>query len=69
MKEKLTKYFKKAGEDLAKEFNLDGYYVITDCLHNVIGIATDIPPAAREILSTNVWTSDQQTYYWYIEKS
>lgn len=69
MKEKLKNYFTKIGAEIAAEFNLDGYYIITDCLHNIIGIAVDIPPAAREILSSDVWTSDQQTFYWYIKKS
>ena len=67
MKEKLKNYLSIQGIYLAKEFNLDGYYAITDCVNNFIGVAVDKPSTARKLGPIDVWTSDQETYYWYIE--
>lgn len=66
-KSRISKYFRKVGRELAKEFQLKGYYLITDREGwNCIGVSMTLPSAAHEIHSPGFYTTDTNTYYCYI---
>ena len=65
-KKRIAKYFRKVGRELAKEFNLKGYYLIVDRVGwNCIGVSLDRPTNSHEIHSPGFYTTDTQTYYEY----
>ena len=58
---------KKVGRELAKEFNLEGYYLIIDKVGwKYIGVSIDRPINSHEIHSPGFYTTDTNTYYSYI---
>lgn len=66
-KSRISKYFRKVGRELAKEFHLEGYYLITDKESGkLIGVSMTLPSAAHEIHSPGFYTTDTNTYYCYI---
>ena len=66
-KKRISKYFRKVGRELAKEFQLKGYYLITDRESGkCIGVSMTLPSAAYEIHSPEFYTTDTNTYYCYI---
>ena len=66
-KSRISKYFRKVGRELAKEFQLKGYYLITDREGwNCIGVSMTLPSTAHEIHSPGFYTTDTNTYYCYI---
>ena len=67
-KKRISKYFRKIGRELAKEFNLKGYYLITDKESGkCIEVSMTLPSAAHEIHSPGFYTTDTNTYYEYID--
>ena len=59
---------KKVGRELAREFHLEGYYLITDRVGGkYIGVSIDRPTNSYEIHSPGFYTTDTQTYYAYIK--
>ena len=66
-KKRISKYFRKVGRELAKEFNLEGYYLIIDRIGwKYIGVSIDRPINSHEIHSPGFYTTDTNTYYCYI---
>ena len=66
-KSKISKYFGKVGKELAREFHLEGYYLITDRVGGkYIGVSIDRPTNSHEIHSPGFYTTDTNTYYCYI---
>ena len=66
-KKRISKYFRKVGRELAKEFQLKGYYLITDRESGkLIGVSIDRPTNSYEIHSPGFYTTDTNTYYCYI---
>ena len=66
-KKRISKYFRKVGRELAKEFQLKGYYLIIDREGwNCIGVSLDRPTNSHEIHSPGFYTTDTNTYYSYI---
>ena len=72
-KSKISKYFRKVGRELAKEFQLEGftllkgYYLIIDRVGwKCIGVSIDRPTNSHEIHSPGFYTTDTNTYYCYI---
>ena len=66
-KKRISKYFRKVGRELAKEFQLKGYYLITDKESGkLIGVSIDRPTNSHEIHSPGFYTTDTNTYYSYI---
>ena len=64
---KSKNYFRKVGRELAKEFNLKGYYLIIDREGwKYIGVSIDRPTNSHEIHSPGFYTTDTNTYYCYI---
>lgn len=58
---------KKVGRELAKEFQLKGYYLIIDRVAwKYIGVSIDRPTNSHEIHSPGFYTTDTNTYYCYI---
>ena len=75
-KKRISKYFRKVGRELAKEFNLEsstllkGYYLIIDRVGwKCIGVSMTLPSTAHEIHSPGFYTTDTNTYYCYISLS
>ena len=67
-KKRISKYFRKVGRELAKEFNLKGYYLISDKVGGkLIGVSINRPANSHEIHSPGFYTTDTETYYCYIE--
>lgn len=63
----LKKYFRKVGRELAKKFQLKGYYLIIDREGwKCIGVSIDRPTNSYEIHSPGFYTTDTNTYYEYI---
>ena len=66
-KKRISKYFRKVGRELAKEFKLKGYYLIIDRIGwKYIGVSIDRPINSHEIHSPGFYTTDTNTYYCYI---
>ena len=66
-KSRISKYFRKVGRELAKEFQLKGYYLISDKESGkLIGVSMALPSTAHEIHSPGFYTTDTETYYCYI---
>ena len=64
---KSKNYFMKVGRELAKEFQLKGYYLIIDRVGwKYIGVSIDRPANSHEIHSPGFYTTDTNTYYCYI---
>ena len=69
-KKRISKYFRKVGRELAKEFQLKGYYLIIDIIGwKCIGVSIDRPTNSHEIHSPGFYTTDTNTYYCYIALS
>ena len=69
-KKRISKYFRKVGRELAKEFQLKGYYLIIDRVGwKPIGVSIDRPTNSHEIHSPGFYTTDTNTYYCYISLS
>ena len=69
-KKRISKYFRKVGRELAKEFQLKGYYLIIDRVDwKYIGVSIDRPTNSHEIHSPGFYTTDTNTYYCYISLS
>ena len=67
-KKRISKYFRKVGRELAKEFQLKGYYLIIDREGwKYIGVSIDRPTNSHEIHSPGFYTTDTNTYYAYIK--
>ena len=67
-KVRISRYFRKVGKELAREFHLDGYYVITDRVGDrCLGVSIDRPTNSYEIHCPGFFTTDTQTYYAYIK--
>ena len=66
-KKRISKYFRKVGRELAKEFGLKGYYEITDKVTGkYIGISLDRPTNSHEIHCPGFYTTDTETYYAWV---